>query len=431
MPVIHTVQPGESLWEISREYNIPYQSIAEANGINPPYRLVPGENLYIPSVAKRHIVRPGESLWSISQLYDVSIDTLTDVNNIPPSQIIYPGQVLIIPAESNTLGTIEVNAYIEPSGPPAQELRNVQDVDDYLTYLSLFSYRILEDGNIIPLRNDQLLIDAARNSGVAPLMVLTNFRGGTFDTELADVILRNNSLQETLINNIITILRAKNFSGLNVDFERVSPASRDLYTGFLRKLRDRIKPLGYSLSVALAPKQSASQIGAWYEAHDYGAIGSIADFVILMTYEWGWSGGPPLAVAPIDEVRKVLNYAVTVIPRRKIMMGIPLYGYDWTLPYIPKSQFARRVSPVQAVERAVRYGSRILFDNAAQSPYYYYYDAQGNRHVVWFEDAKSVLAKFNLVKNYGLRGVSYWVLGSDFPQNWLLLEDLFNIRKVL
>ncbi|MGE5329367.1 MAG: glycosyl hydrolase family 18 protein [Deltaproteobacteria bacterium] len=431
MPIIHTVQPGESLWEISREHNIPYESIAQANGINPPYNLVPGENLYIPSVQKRHIVRPGESLWSISQLYDVSIDTLMDVNKIGPSQIIYPGQVLIIPAESNTLGTIEVNGYLEPYGPTGQELKIINDVNDYLTYLSLFSYRIQEDGTIIPLKNDKVLVDAARRGGVAPLMVLTNFRGGTFDTELADAILKNPQLQEALINNVIRTLQEKNFFGLNVDFERVSPSSRDLYTEFLKKLRDRLHPLGYSLSVALAPKQSASQIGAWYEAHDYGAIGSIADFVILMTYEWGWSGGPPLAVAPIDQVKKVLNYAVTVIPRKKIMMGIPLYGYDWTLPYIPKGGFARRLSPVQAVERAVRYGSKIQFDSESQSPYYYYYDGNGNRHVVWFEDAKSVLAKFKLVKDYGLRGVSYWVLGSDFPQNWLLLEDLFNIKKVL
>jgi len=113
------------------------------------------------------------------------------------------------------------------------------------------------------------------------------------------------------------------------------------------------------------------------------------------------------------------------------MMGMPLYGYDWVLPYVPKGTFARRVSPVQAVERAAKYGVNINFDGQAQSPYYYYYDERGNRHVVWFEDPKSVLAKFKVAKDYGLRGVSYWVLGSAFPQNWLLLEDMFNIRKVL
>lgn len=428
---LHTVTPGQSLWQISRIYNVPISSIAEANGLNPPYNLVIGQSLYIPRVARRHIVRAGESLWSISQRYDVSIDSILDVNSIPPSQIIYPGQVLIIPAESNRFGTIEVNAYIEPVGAPARELQTFREVDDYLTYLSLFSYRVTDTGSITPPPNDQQLISAARQNRVAPLMVLTNFRGGTFDTGLADIILKSPSVQQTLINNIIQILRQKSFYGLNVDFERVSPASRDLYTQFLIKLRDTLKPLGYSLSVALAPKISAAQVGAWYEAHDYGAIGSIADFVILMTYEWGWSGGPPLPVAPINQVRRVLDYAVTVIPRNKIMLGMPLYGYDWTLPYIPKGQFARRVSPVQAVERASRYGSNIRYDQAAQSPYFNYTDERGIQHVVWFEDPRSVYAKFRLVNQYRLRGVSYWVLGSAFPQNWLLLEDLFNIRKVI
>jgi spore germination protein len=262
-------------------------------------------------------------------------------------------------------------------------------------------------------------------------MVITNFRGGTFDSQLADVILKDTGVQDTLIENVLTTMRTKGFYGLNIDFERVPPEDRDLYTTFLRRVRDRIKAAGYELSVALAPKQSAAQVGAWYEAHDYGAIGSIADFVILMTYEWGWSGGPPLAVAPLNEVRKVLDYAVTVIRREKILMGIPIYGYDWVLPYNPKGQFARRVSPFEAVQRAARNGARIQFDMTAQSPFYRYYDASGTQHVVWFEDARSVLAKFRLVNEYGLRGVSYWVLGSRFPQIWLVQEDLFYAQKLI
>ena len=429
---IHTVAPGQSVWSISRIYNnIPIQSIAEANGLIPPYNLVIGQSLYIPRIQQRHVVRPGETLFSISRQYNVPIDSILDVNRIPASQILYPGQVLIIPAESNALGTIEVNAYIEPSGAPQQELARVKEVDDYLTYLSIFSYRIQEDGSLISPPGADALITAARQNRVAPLMVITNFRGGTFDTPLASAILTNTTVQDTLIDNILGILRSENFYGVNVDFERVLPAERDLYTTFLRRLRDRIKPEGFVLSTALAPKQSAAQIGAWYEAHDYGAHGAIADFVILMTYEWGWSGGPPLAVAPIDQVKKVLDYAVTVIPRDKIMMGIPLYGYDWVLPYRPGGPFARRVSPVQAVQLAARYGANIQYDQTSQSPFFRYYDRSGVQHIVWFEDPRSILAKFRVVNQYRLRGVSYWVLGSSFPQNWLLLQDLFAITKVI
>ncbi len=428
---IHTVTRGQSIWQISRIYNVPYQIIAEANGLIPPYTLVIGQSLYIPRVSRRHVVKPGESLWSISRQYNVPIDSILDVNPIESPQAIYPGQVLIIPAETNLFGTIQVNAYIEPAGSPAQELELVREVDDYLTYLSIFSYRVTETGTLLAPPNAQALVTAARNNRVAPLMVITNFRGGTFDTELARVILNNLEIQETLITNILQTLRTNNYSGVNVDFERVAPADRDRYTAFLRRLRDRIKPAGFILSTALAPKVSAAQVGAWYEAHDYGAHGVIADFVIIMTYEWGWSGGPPMAVAPINQVRRVLDYAITVIPRRKIMMGMPLYGYDWTLPYVSGGPFARRVSPVQAVQIASRYGAEIQYDQTAQSPYFRYYDAQRKQHIIWFEDPRSVLAKFRVANEYGLRGVSYWVLGSAFPQNWLMLEDYFNIEKII
>ena len=428
---IHTVAPGQSLWQISRIFNVPYTTIAEANGLNPPYNLVIGQSLYIPRISRRHVVRQGETLWSISRQYNVPVDSLLDVNQIPPTQVLYPGQVLIIPAESNIYGTIDVNAYIEPTGTLPRELSLLREVDDYLTYLSLFSYRVNEDGTFTSPPNDQSIITVARQGRVGPLMVITNFRGGTFDTPLAHTILTNMNIQERLITNILQTLRSKNFSGVNVDFERVAPADRDLYTAFLRRLRDRIKPAGFSLSTALAPKLSATQVGPWYEAHDYGAHGAIVDFVIIMTYEWGWSGGPPMAVAPINMVKRVLDYAVTVIPRNKIIMGIPLYGYDWTLPYEPGGLFARRVSPIQAVQIAQSRNAIIKFDQTAQSPFFNYYDDNRKEHIIWFEDPRSLLEKFKVVNQYRLRGVSYWVLGSSFPQNWLMLRDYFNIRKVL
>lgn len=136
-----------------------------------------------------------------------------------------------------------------------------------------------------------------------------------------------------------------------------------------------------------------------------------------------------MAVAPIDQARAVLEYAVTEIPRNKIMMGIPLYGYDWTLPYVPGGQWARSISPQEAIGLALRYNTSIEYDYAAQAPFFNYIDEEGRYHIVWFEDARSIQAKFNLVKELGIRGFFYWVLGRDSPQNWLLIEDNFVVRK--
>lgn len=147
-----------------------------------------------------------------------------------------------------------------------------------------------------------------------------------------------------------------------------------------------------------------------------------------MTYEWGYSGGPAQAVSPIGPVRRVMEYALTEMPANKILMGQNLYGYDWTLPFVPGS-VARAVSPQQAIQIAARNHVAIEFDSRAQAPFFRYSDGEGRRHEVWFEDARSIQAKFDLIKELELRGMSYWKLGLSFPQNWLLIEDNFHVAK--
>src|SRR5699024_5478206 len=186
---------------------------------------------------------------------------------------------------------------------------------------------------------------------------------------------------------------------------------------------------GLFMSTALAPKTSATQTGTLYEAHDYAAHGEWTDFVVLMTYEWGYSGSPPMAVSPIDQVRQVVDYALTEIPAEKILVGQNLYGYDWTLPYEPGGEPAQAISPQRAIRIAREANVAIEFDSPAQAPYFTYYDTDGGEHEVWVEDAHSIHAKFDLIKELVLLGISYWKLGLAFPQNWLLLRDNFDIKK--
>lgn len=110
-------------------------------------------------------------------------------------------------------------------------------------------------------------------------------------------------------------------------------------------------------------------------------------------------------------------------------MGFQLYARDWVIPHV-QGQEAETYSPQEAVSRAIKYGAAIQYDSVAASPFFRYTDEQGRGHEVWFEDARSAQAKFDTIKQYNLRGVSYWVLGYPFPQNWVLLEDNFNIKKL-
>ncbi len=420
---IHVVKANETLWQIAGIYNVSVEAIARANELPNPETLVIGQALVIPKEATYHTVQPGESPWSISQQYGVSVQSLIAVNGIQNPNFIYPGTILTIPQKPRPV--IQVNGYIYILGQEAGPI--VRDVGRYLTYLSPFAYLIREDGSLQQI-DDAAAIQAAFAVGAIPMMAITNFTATARGENLASVVLNSPQLVESLLTNIVTIMREKGYRGLNIDFENVLPADRIPYNNFLQRAVNRLHPLGYFVSTAVAPKISGQQGGLLYEAHDYEAHGRIVDFVVLMTYEWGWRKGPPQAISPINEMRRVLDYVVTVIPREKIFLGFQIYARDWLYPHVP-GQEAETFSNQEAILRAVRYGATIQYDIVSQSPFFRYTDAQGQGHEVWFEDARSAQAKFDLIKNYNLRGLSYWALGYPFPQNWALLNDNFIIEK--
>ena len=138
-----------------------------------------------------------------------------------------------------------------------------------------------------------------------------------------------------------------------------------------------------------------------------------------------------MAVSPLNEVRKVMEYALTVVPPDKIMMGMPLYGYDWTLPFVKGGKFAKSIGFTDGPKIAKKYNEEIKYDTESQAPYFTYTDEEGKEHEVWFDDARSLQAKMDLVKELGIRGFFYWVLGREAPQNWVLVEDNFYPNKIV
>lgn len=422
---IHTVQRGDTLYSIAAQYGVPMQNVIDANELKDPERLVVGQAIVVPAGGDRHIVKSGESLYSIARQYRVTVSSLLRANpGIENPALIQPGQAIVIPGQSQNKPTIEVNGYVFPTISDSVLEKTLPN----LTYISIFSYQVRPDGSLVPIQDDRI-IQAAKPQRTEPFMVITNIKeGGSFDSSIAHTVLSSESIQNTLFHNIEKIL-PKGYRGLDIDFEYLYPEDREAYNAFIRRAAERLRPQGYSITTALAPKTSAEQQGLLYEAHDYPAHGAAVDHVILMTYEWGYTYSPPRAVAPVNLVEKVLQYAVTVIPPKKILMGIPNYGYDWTLPYV-KGSAARSISHTAAVELAEKVNAEIRFDETAQSPYFRYYDSAKRQHEVWFEDARSIQAKLKLVEKYGLGGVSYWTVNSFFPQNWLVLRSMYNVRKI-
>lgn len=374
-----------------------------------------------------YVVKEGDTIYSIAREFNKNSEVIISENELTNPNDLVTGQTIVITEENEEkLRTIAVNGYVYPEVSPQVMSKTLPN----LTMLTIFTYGFTPEGELVSI-DDEKVIEQAKEYNVAPVMLISTLtKEGTFSNELADILLNDEFLQDILINNILDNLRQKEYFALDIDFEFIPEKDRINYATFVEKVTTALNEEGYPVIVALAPKTSANQPGLLYEAHDYFLIGQAANAVLLMTYEWGYTYSAPMAVAPINKVREVLDYGVSEIEPSKIFMGIPNYGYNWTLPYIRGESKAKSISNVEAVELAQKYRTEILFDEVAQSPYFYYTDEEGQEHIVHFEDARSIFAKLSLVNEYGLAGVSYWNLMKYFPQNWLVLNSLYNVFKI-
>ena len=424
---IYTVKPGDTLTSVASSNGISVDALAADNGLDGSARLALGQALIVNPPIITHIVTEGETLSFIAAQYGTTESQLLYENPaIVDADSIVPGQVIYISGRQVRLGNISVNGYVYDYVNP-DVLRQTLP---YLTWVTVFGYGLRTDGSLV-YPNDSEIIAAALSAGVAPVMLLTAMTDdGRFSSENASYILNNLDVQQTLINNIYEVAVSKGYYAVDSDFEYVPSEDRQAYADFITRLRQRLNPSGIEVFVALAPKVSDDQRGLLYESHDYGLLGNAADQVLLMTYEWGYAYSQPMAVAPINSVRRVLEYGLTRIDASKILMGIPNYGYDWNVPTV-ENQRARTISNSEAIELAVRYGAEILFDEESQTPHFNYVDESGQGHDVWFEDARSLNAKLRLVAGESLNGIGVWNVMNFFQPLWTLTVNLFNIRKIV
>lgn len=374
-----------------------------------------------------YVVKQGDTLSKIAFEYNMGLDFLINQNMIQNPDNLVVGQTIVIPdnASINKLKQISTNGYLYPN----IDLDILNKTLKYLTFATIFTYGFDQNADLI-IPQDEEVLEVILKSDTKPILLISTLGSdGQFSNELANILLNNLDLQYKLIYNLISIMQSKNYFGLDIDFEYVFPEDKDNFVNFIALTTEIFNKYGYPVITSLAPKVSSDQKGLLYEAHDYNPIGANSDAVLLMTYEWGYTYGPPMAVAPLNSVKKVLNYAITEIPPEKIFMGIPNYGYDWTLPYIKGETKAQSIGNVQAIEIAFNNNATIKYDEIAQSPYFSYY-LDDQEHIVWFEDARSIQAKLLTAYDYNFTGVSFWNIMRYFPQNWLVLEGLFDVYKI-
>lgn len=419
--VIHTVSAGEDITQIASRYGVSPFVLAGLNGLTVNSALAVGQALLMRFPEQSYIVKSGDTLQSIANAYGVTTNALYRANPFLGGRpLIRAGQTVVISYTGAPPYRFEVGGYAYPF----IEATLLDTVTPFMNALIPFTYGIRADGSLYEL-NDEKLLDAARRYGVDAWMHLSTYtEGERFDTELAASVLSSVAVQQLLIQNVLANMRAKGYVGLDVDFEFLGKENSLPYAAFLRRVTEALNAEGYTVTAALAPKVRADQPGTLYEGHDYAAVAAAVNSVLLMTYEWGYTYGPPQAISPLPQVRRVIEYALTEMSADKIFLGISNYGYNWTLPYNAESPTpAPSLSTAEAVALAVRQGVPIQYDETAKAPYFRYAE-NGTEHEVWFEDVRSINARLALVPEYGLKGALYWNLDRPNTQNLSLLSEL-------
>ena len=416
---VYVVNEGDTLQSIAEKFRVSVERLAFDNEIQ-RQELVVGQALLILEPEQIYTIEEGDTLAGIAEQFGQTVIHLVRSNPYLLNEtFLLPGRQIVIDYKNTENREMDVSGYAYSFIKEAVLEETLLYIDELLP----FSYGYNEDGSLIAMNDDRLLSEADR-FGRRKRMVITPLdRNERFNNQLVIRLLESSVIQDTLLANILNVMREKGYQALDIDFEFIPAAYREAYVAFIQKTTAMLHDSGFEVSVAVPPKIADDQPGLLYEGIDYEGIGRAADTVFLMTYEWGYKYGPPMAVAPVPNVRRVLDYAVSVIPNDKIYMGIPNYAYDWPLPFERNVTEAETIGNVEAVRRAYQYRTEILYDETARAPYYYY-TKDGIQHVVWFEDVRSIREKYNLVAEYGFRGAGYWNLMREFRANWLYVAQI-------
>ena len=319
--------------------------------------------------------------------------------------------------------------YVDAEGPVPSSKASMTKNGKELDEVAFFWYSFDRNGKVIPAGNiDMSAKNTAKKNGskVYALVHNMNMSGSVgFDANLAHHVLSNPSLRSTLVKNLVNLTTKSGWDGISIDIEKTPPADRDNYSAFVADLEKALKAKDKVLNVSIPAKYVDYPSDLWSGAYDYAAIGKAADQVVLMTYDehgFGTTQGP---IASQGWVNRVITYAVGKIPKSKIVMGLPVYAYDWgsNNPTMPEY-----LSHDQILARAKQHGVKILTDPSAQVPQFTY-TANGVRHEVYFENAASLKTKMDYALKHQLHGVAIWRLGMEDPSIWTSVIKTYGTNK--
>jgi spore germination protein YaaH len=331
-----------------------------------------------------------------------SMTFIQSSNPQPPSSAIIPGVPALVPAPPALSAQPLRWAYMVGSSVP-QSLRDHADQIDVLAPAWFHS-----DADGMLYGNDSPAVTQfAKAHGIRVVPIVTN---GDFQASVAHTLVSDGNRQTQLLDSLQWLSNNFGYDGINIDFENMRGADRTQLNALMSNVYARLHPLGKLVTMAIPAKTSETYSG-FSGAFDYAGLAPNVDLMLIMAYDQHFSGGPSGPIADVAWVNDTVNFATSVVPPSKLLLGLPFFGYNWPVGGIG----ARAMGYNDVVSTVFANGAEIHLDQASQSPYFTY----GGR-VVWFENSTSLRAKVNLVLQHGLAGWGGWRLGQEDPNFWSL-----------
>lgn len=306
-----------------------------------------------------------------------------------------------------------IGYYAESYTGDPRALQSFAGNSDKLTTIAPFFYQLDKEGKLSGQSKPEL-IRTASATGTKVLAVVTNISSSNFSKDTVHSLLRSKTNRSRAISEILSLLKSKGYSGVNIDFEGVSSSDRPYLTAFFRELATSLHANNYLVTAALPAKTTEEEWSAWSGAYDYEALAPYLDLAVIMSYDQHYAKGPAGPVASHAWVERVISYSLRYFSPQKLIMGVAAYGYDWS----ERSGKALNNAAIQSLIN--QYTIAPKWHDSHKSPYFTY-TKSGVKHEVWYENRQSTAAKLELVDKYNLRGVAIWRLGYEDPGIWNVL----------
>jgi len=274
---------------------------------------------------------------------------------------------------------------------------------------------------------DPRVIATAKAKGVKLIPLVMN---PGFDQPSIHRVLNNPGARAQALRSLAALCRDNKFDGIQFDFENFHVSDKDTFTSFTREAVDSVHRAGCTLSAAVVPRLGEDAGTGnydrwihenWRAAFDYKALADTLDFISYMTYAQHTGGSPPGPVAGYPWMLACLKYVLSLgVPPSKISLGLAGYSDWWYAEYDEKNGSRLRgsdISYARGMEILARARVTPVWDDTQKAPYAMWEERVVFQHL-WLEDARAFMAKLELVKAYGLRGYSVWLLGSEDPKVW-------------